>query len=181
MRGRLTEEESARWDAIKEEYRRQKAMGGADDDPVTRVTGTLSNLGKELRAAMAESVQLLSKNAALSAKEAAPISDGQQVQNDLLRALTPRLDDLQHALRALHEPTVIQLKADTSEQSGAKIDANIGAMLAEQLRIVEDSLVPLANKASQDLSDSKELHNHIIQLMELMHRVDKKLRSLHEL
>ena len=65
--------------------------------------------------------------------------------------------------------------------AGAGVDENVSAMLAEQIRIVEESLVSLAKKASQDLSDSKELHNHIIQLMDLMHRVDNKLRSLHEL
>ncbi|MBX3273685.1 MAG: DNA repair ATPase [Sandaracinaceae bacterium] len=48
MRGRLTPEQAARWDEIKREYRRLKTMGGGDDDPVVRVTGTLSHLGRQL-------------------------------------------------------------------------------------------------------------------------------------
>lgn len=182
MRGRLSEDEAKRWEEIKEEYRRQKAMGGAEDDPVTRVTGTLSSLGKDLRAAMAESVDSLrAKDVAPVPLETQPDSEAQQLQNELLRTLTPRIDELQQALQALREPRVIHVEGVPSGQTAASVDENVSAMLAEQIRIVEESLVPLAKKASQDLSDSKELHNHIIQLMDLMHRVDNKLRSLHEL
>ncbi|MFT5355995.1 MAG: SpoVK/Ycf46/Vps4 family AAA+-type ATPase [Polyangiales bacterium] len=183
MRGRLSDEERERWESIKEEYRRQKAMGGAEDDPVTRVTGTLSNLGKELRAAMAESVDALrAKDTKPAVPETQLVSEAQQLQNELLRTLTPRIGELQQALQALREPRVIQLEgAPIAQASGANVDSNVSTMLAEQIRIVEESLVPLAKKANQDLSDSKELHDHIIQLMDLMHRVDNKLRSLHEL
>ena len=48
MRGRLSAEQKARWDEIKREYKRLKTMGGGEDDPVTRVTGTLSGLGRQL-------------------------------------------------------------------------------------------------------------------------------------
>lgn len=48
MRGRLSEEQEQRWNQIKREYRRLKTVGGADDDPVTRVTGTLSKVGQQI-------------------------------------------------------------------------------------------------------------------------------------
>jgi len=48
MRGRMTDAQRARWEEIKREYRRLKTMGGAEDDPVVRVTGTLSGLGAQL-------------------------------------------------------------------------------------------------------------------------------------
>jgi len=48
MRGRLTEKEAARWATIKSEYGRLKSLGGAEDDPIVRVTGTLSHLGQQL-------------------------------------------------------------------------------------------------------------------------------------
>jgi len=48
MRGRLGEAEAARWREICDEFVRQRRMGGGDDDPVTRVTGTLSGLAAEL-------------------------------------------------------------------------------------------------------------------------------------
>ena len=50
LRGTLSEEQAARWDAIKKEFGRQKMMGGADDDPVARVTGTIAGLAEHLDA-----------------------------------------------------------------------------------------------------------------------------------
>ena len=50
LRGRLTPEQAARWAEIKAEHVRQRRMGGRDDDPVTRLVGTLSGLGVELGA-----------------------------------------------------------------------------------------------------------------------------------
>ena len=48
MRGRLSDEERARWDQIKSDYQRNKLMGGGDDDPVTRISGVLSGLDRQL-------------------------------------------------------------------------------------------------------------------------------------
>lgn len=50
LRGRLTPEQARRWADIKAEYVRQRRMGGGDDDPVTRLVGTLGGLGAELGA-----------------------------------------------------------------------------------------------------------------------------------
>ncbi len=50
LRGRLAEARATRWATIKAEYVRQRRMGGGDDDPVTRLVGTLSGLGAELGA-----------------------------------------------------------------------------------------------------------------------------------
>ncbi len=48
LRNRMTEEQAARWEEIKEGFRRQRSMGGAEDDPVTRVTGTLGLVSEKL-------------------------------------------------------------------------------------------------------------------------------------
>ncbi len=48
MMGWIDGEASDRWDAIKKEFRRQKMMGGGDDDPVSRVTGVLGGLDAQL-------------------------------------------------------------------------------------------------------------------------------------
>ena len=48
MLARQTEEQSARWEAIKKEFRRAALTGGGDDDPVTRLTGALSGLDRQL-------------------------------------------------------------------------------------------------------------------------------------
>ncbi len=48
IRNNMTEAQLERWTAIKEEYVRHKRMGGSADDPVSRVTGTLSGLSEDL-------------------------------------------------------------------------------------------------------------------------------------
>jgi hypothetical protein len=48
LRGRLDGAPAARWAEIKGEYVRQRRMGGDDDDPVTRLVGTVSGMSAEL-------------------------------------------------------------------------------------------------------------------------------------
>ena len=48
LRGTLTPEQAERWAAIKKEFARQRLMGGAEDDPVARVTGVLATLGDQI-------------------------------------------------------------------------------------------------------------------------------------
>ncbi len=49
LRGRMSPEQKARWAEIKEAFSRVQRMGGKDDDPVARVTGTLGGLDLQLR------------------------------------------------------------------------------------------------------------------------------------
>jgi hypothetical protein len=44
LRGRLTPEQEARWAAVKTAYLRTKALGGAEDDPMTRAVGAIGLL-----------------------------------------------------------------------------------------------------------------------------------------
>ncbi|MFI6297946.1 DNA repair ATPase [Nonomuraea sp. NPDC050790] len=44
LRGRLTPEQEERWTAVKAAYLRTKALGGAEDDPVTRTVGAIGLL-----------------------------------------------------------------------------------------------------------------------------------------
>ncbi|MFI6907921.1 DNA repair ATPase [Nonomuraea sp. NPDC050394] len=44
LRGRLTPEQQERWTAIKAAYLRTRALGGAEDDPVTRTVGAIGLL-----------------------------------------------------------------------------------------------------------------------------------------
>jgi hypothetical protein len=50
MRGRMTPEQRARWQEIKDAFLRIQRMGGKDDDPVARLTGSLSGLDDQLKA-----------------------------------------------------------------------------------------------------------------------------------
>jgi hypothetical protein len=44
LRGRLTSEQAARWAEVKAAYLRQRALGGAGDDPVSRAVGAIGLL-----------------------------------------------------------------------------------------------------------------------------------------
>lgn len=48
LRGRLSEAQSKRWHDIKEGYQRVQRMGGKEDDPVSRMTGSISGLDVQL-------------------------------------------------------------------------------------------------------------------------------------
>ena len=65
LRGVLTEEEQRRWNEIKQGYLRVRALGGAEDDPVTRVTSTLglvsdrlSDIGRQIESAVVRQAEL---------------------------------------------------------------------------------------------------------------------------
>ncbi|MCC6333962.1 MAG: DNA repair ATPase [Myxococcales bacterium] len=48
LRGRQAPEQKARWEELKRGFKRVQVQGGADDDPVVRVTGSIASLGEEL-------------------------------------------------------------------------------------------------------------------------------------
>ncbi|WNG17158.1 DNA repair ATPase [Cystobacter fuscus] len=48
LRGRLSPEQAARWEEIKQGFARVKRMGGKEDDPVARVTGQLGAIEEQL-------------------------------------------------------------------------------------------------------------------------------------
>jgi hypothetical protein len=50
LRGRLTPEQAERWHAVKAAYLRDKALGGAEDDPMTRVVGAVGLLADKVGA-----------------------------------------------------------------------------------------------------------------------------------
>jgi hypothetical protein len=70
LRGRLTPEQSARWQEIKDSFLRVQRMGGSDDDPVARVTGTLSGLDLQLKGIREALVAASAANGAQSKADA---------------------------------------------------------------------------------------------------------------
>jgi MoxR-like ATPase len=157
LRGRLDAASSARWQEIQREYRRRKTMGGADDDPVTRMTGTLSTLGDGL-----EQIKLALSSASERAHTEA--SD---------RAL-----DVRHLLATLAQ----KLEHVSRPEVAVTVDAPAGytELLAQQIRITEQTLLPLVQGAARNLEDSRSLQQHMVQLLELLRRIDVGMRSQEE-
>ena len=103
----MTEEQAQRWEEIKRGFARVQLMGGAEDDPVTRVTGGLSALGAELghirdavtRAAKEAALASASRKAApppLPVKQEAP--PPAQLDPKLVELLQTRIDQLGRAM-----------------------------------------------------------------------------------
>jgi hypothetical protein len=182
LRGSLDDTERARWEAIKAEFRRQKAMGGADDDPVTRVTGSLGLLGRELEAIRTAVTAAVERSASVELERID--ADRSRVEAERVRAehagdsngsamvelIARQLDRLQKALEQLGKP---QLEVTLQ----APPPPDVSALVNEQFAVIEQRLLPLVSRANQDLADSKAMHEHIMQLLELIRSVDARLRS----
>ncbi|MFK7930665.1 MAG: DNA repair protein, partial [Myxococcota bacterium] len=114
LRGTLTEAEAERWAQIKDEFQRQLMMGSATDDPVTRVTGVLSGVVKQL-----------------TAIESALATESQAPWSDRFSGLTDRLDGLQGGLGQLvqavrEEPGDVQV-AEAIGGLGAAVTSALSA------------------------------------------------------
>jgi hypothetical protein len=144
LRGRLTPEQARRWADIKAEYVRQRRMGGAADDPVTRVVGTLSGLGAEL-GAIRDAVGSAASSAALAGElrglreavaAAAAITDELRGLREAVAGAAPTAD-LADELRALREAILRSVMRTSAEAAahdperwlGPRLDA-----LADSLR-----------------------------------------------
>ncbi|MBM4376505.1 MAG: ATP-binding protein, partial [Deltaproteobacteria bacterium] len=109
LRGRHAEVEAERWLEIKREYVRQKRMGGAADDPVARLAGTIAGVGADLQAI--RDVLGKDRTGALTAELGAIRTALATEPTSLLAALdslrgavaTSTNDELVEAVRALRE------------------------------------------------------------------------------
>ncbi|MFO0602987.1 MAG: DNA repair ATPase [Polyangiales bacterium] len=153
IRGRMTDAQRARWEAIKKEYARQKRVGGRDDDPVARVTGTLSTLGEELERIRVE----IGKAAASAAKY--------EGDAGVLKRIGPQLDGLQRALAAVARPTV-EVKLPGPDATAEAVAAKLRAVGAE--------LAPLARATQHGLGTLPGLLESLVQVLT---RVEQRLAS----
>ena len=69
LRGTLTAEDAARWEQIKNEFRRQKRMGGSDSDVGTKIVSQLSDISEVLRVLGEKSVSATPKDNSSSSQE----------------------------------------------------------------------------------------------------------------
>ncbi len=89
LRDMLTLEQSTRWDQIKADFGRRKMMGGAEDDPLTRVTGTLAGIVQGV-----DGIQQSIADAAVASKEI----QHPNVEGPWVQPLMQRLDVIARGL-----------------------------------------------------------------------------------
>ena len=182
-------------------------MGGGDDDPVARVTGSIGGLGSQL-----ESIQT-AIGAAVQKMKTDPgtghplqptlrnIYKGLELVADAQKARAAQPDPAAAELSALREllgATLPQLAAAQGEGLGTalagltpalqklarpKLDvtvhneppAGIDELLAQQVAIIERTLVPLVRTTTKNLNDSVSIGSKLDELMVLLHQIDAQL------
>jgi hypothetical protein len=151
MRGRMSEAQTARWEEIRKEYARQKRSGGKEDDPVSRVTGTLTGIGEEIERVRDE----IRGAAARSGDGAAKV----------VQALTPGMEKLHTALDALSRP-VIEVQVPPPEASAEA--------LFEKIQALGPAVGPLARAAQHGLGTLPGLLQSLVHTLD---RLDQRLAS----
>jgi hypothetical protein len=167
LRGRMTPAQQARWSEIKTEFVRQRRMGGGDDDPVTRLVGTLSGLGAEL-GAIKSALTIAAKQASADA-----------ATRDPEEWLAPRLDALTESLRAhAARPIEALVPANGGRGNGngnGDHDKAAAAELLAQVRRIEETLVPVVGAAVEQRAGDQALALKMVQIIELLEQLDARL------
>ena len=149
MRGRLSEEQTARWEQIKKDYSRIKRMGGGSDDPVARLVGSLSGLDAHLdgiRDVLTTAVE----------KE-----NGEQWNQ-----LEPHLEKLGRALQGVAKPELqVQVTTETSD--------GLDELLQKHTDAIEKTLIPMVLHANKSMESTRNISQPVAELLELL-----KLRML---
>jgi hypothetical protein len=192
MRGRLTDEEKARWEQIKKDFNRVKLMGGGDDDPISRVTGQLSGLTDKLdgiqmamrenttvserlagiESAVHAAAKLMQERAALQQVEAKNAKDADEDAEEFERDRL-LVKYMQHIEDALHSLSAPKLEVKVQNQAPAGVEE----LLAQQIAIIERTLVPLVRTTNQSMGNPTAVDAHVQELLTLMRSVDQRLRE----
>ncbi|MDB4936871.1 MAG: hypothetical protein JWP87_3843 [Labilithrix sp.] len=131
LRGRMTEEQVARWKEIKEAFVRTRRAGGKGDDPVARVTGALGGVDEALQRIHAA----IGAAAALKTK-----SSGAD------ESLGPYLAKLDETMRTLGKPSKVELRVDDGTSAAA---VSVVQVVREHAKAVERIIANLAELAKQ--------------------------------
>jgi hypothetical protein len=122
MRGRQSDAQKARWAEIKDSFVRVQRMGGKDEDPVARVTGSLSLLDDQLKGIREALSRAVTANQSSS-------------------AVGPERDALRQGLEALARPKLAVTLHDSSPQ-------DLTRLASEQLALLRELVTPLMAQAT---------------------------------
>lgn len=205
MRGRQTKEQAERWNNIKREFVRVRSLGGAADDPAVRVSGQLSLIADrvellkdtllsaaersatagleaqksqvENQAKLVELIAAAQQRAAAEASEkktepakspAAPVLAPPSVGGfDWIR---PQIGRIANALESLNQAT---LQVDVRNEP----PPGITELLAQQVAIIERTLVPLVRAATSNLQDITGLQVRVDQMLGMLQEIDERLKG----
>ncbi|MCG8420597.1 MAG: DNA repair ATPase [Proteobacteria bacterium] len=160
-RGRLSEEQSGRWAEIKAEYRRIKRTGGADDDPVSRVTATLSGLAEGLEQIEQALKRVTQQDQVVEAldgiqhalgvhMQAVSQSAEQRSVTDKLDALATGLSGIQDVLTMAASSATSTLTSGTAARASGDGSSQLLSMLGNELSGIRDILAHVVASAGSD-------------------------------
>lgn len=138
LRGRMSEEERARWKDIKEGFVRAGRSGKKGDDPVARVTGALAGVDEQLQ----RIGEVIARAGAESAAAASTTASDAE-------ALAPVLDRLQEALRSLGKPPSVELRVDDGSAAAAVAVVNV---VREQTAVFQRVVAALTELAKRPVA-----------------------------
>jgi hypothetical protein len=177
MRGRLLAEKQTRWNQIKDEFVRQRRMGGATDDPVTRLAGSLGGELATIRDALnalgntGASAQIGPEMRALRESLVATAKTTNMAAAGAESVLAKRIEALATQLAAQAQRPV---RVDVQYEPTMVKD-----VLEQQLRLVERTLLPLAQAGLEERNDRQDreaLNEQMAQISELIRQLDARVR-----
>ena len=128
LTGQATEAETARWQQVQAEFRRQRQMGGADDDPAIRITRGLLDISRSLEALNPEKT---------AEKLARQLTQGHMLLARPLTALARSIKEGDAATQRQLQDTLSATAAALKALQGAAADLAQHSDRAQEKRMVE--------------------------------------------
>jgi len=199
MRGRMSPVQAERWATIKREFVRTRSLGGAEDDPAVRIGGQLSILAERvesitaaLKAATAAGVSRGAESEQLQLAQQARMIELMTFAQQQARASErapekPALAPPPVAAPALEwaRPQIARIASALEGLGQAKLAVQvqneappgITELLAQQVAIVERTLVPLVRAATGNLQDVRGLETRVDQMLGMLQDIDEVLKG----
>ena len=202
MRGRQSPEQLERWTTIKREFVRVRSLGGAEDDPAVRIGGQLSILAERVesitsavKAATAAGVSRGAESEQLQLAQQSRMIELMTFAQQQARASAPAMPTVapptvappSTAAPGLEwaRPQIARIASALETLGQAKLaiqvtneaPPGITELLAQQVSIVERTLVPLVCAATGNLQDVRNLEVRVDQMLGMLQDIDEVLKG----
>lgn len=171
LRGNMTDTQTARWNDIKEDFLRNKAMGGDETDTGNKVVGqlvSLVNAIEQLDSSHTTKNEIDKKNT---------LKDSEQ-RNITTKLLTQTLDNIKQELRELN---IHQSKEKTIEPPNIEVInqpvPGIDKLLKVLAQTIEQSIFPLVRSMDKKLEIDLRTHDKMQDVANQLRELEKEVKS----
>lgn len=166
LRGTLTPEQQARWDAIRKEFQRQKQVGGDDADTGTKVVLQLHSMNEHLQQAAQAITDSRSHNESDWARDL--VGRIEQTQQQLVQVLEQSLRGFADAIGTINQ------QVEVVNQPVPGIDE----ILKTLANTLENSIYPLVRVMDGKLDLDLRTHDKMKQILEQIRSLDVRMTRL---